>query len=133
MLDLLIRGGDIVTPQGVGKWSIGINREQIVSVGLDDPRAEAGRIIDASGKIVVPGGIEPHAHLASLIGMHPTGRLFTLGPEEDTYGMAFGGVTTHLDFVFVHSATDIPAAFGRTLERWKDKLYGDYSFNIARG
>ena len=46
---------------------------------------------------MVPGGIEPHAHLSSLIGMHPEGRLFTLGPEEDTLGMAFGGVTTHID------------------------------------
>src|ERR1700684_3712283 len=109
MIDLLIRGGEVVTPQGVGKWDIGIIGERIVSVGLDSS-TEANRVIDASGKIIVPGGIEPHAHLASLIGMHPTGRLFTLGPEEDTYGMAFGGVTTHIDFVFVHPKTDIPAA-----------------------
>ena len=133
MLDILIRRGEVVTPQGTANWSIGIKGEQIVSVGVDDPAAEAGRIIDAIGKIVVPGGIEPHAHLASLIGMHPVGRLFTLGPEEDTYGMAFGGVTTHLDFVFVHPATDIPAALSRRLERWKDKSYVDYSFHIALG
>ncbi|MGH8012725.1 MAG: dihydropyrimidinase, partial [Candidatus Binataceae bacterium] len=94
MLDLIIRGGDVVTPQGVGKWTIGIQGERIASVGLDDSNLSAGRIIDASGKIVVPGGIEPHAHLASLVSMHPTGREFTLGPEEDTYGMAFGGTTT---------------------------------------
>src|SRR5260370_24801473 len=131
MLDLLIRGGDIVTPQGVGKWSIGINGEQIVSVGLDDPRAEAGRIIDARGKIVVPGGIEPHAHLASLIGMRPEGRLFTLGPEKDTVGMAFGGTTTHIDFCFVHPATDIPTAVPRRAERWKGKTYVDYSVHLA--
>src|SRR6516162_9669209 len=133
MLDILIRGGEVVTPQGTGKWSIGIRGDQIVSVGVDHPAAEAGRIIDATGKIIVPGGIEPHAHLASLIGMHPEGRLFTLGPEEDTYGMAFGGVTTHLDFVFVHPATDIPTALMRRLERWKDKSYIDYSFHIALG
>src|SRR5438445_1122548 len=133
MFDILIRGGDVVTPQGTGKWSIGIEGEKIVSVGVNDPAADAGRIIDAAGKIVVPGGIEPHAHLASLIGMHPAGRLFTLGPEEDTYAMAFGGVTTHLDFVFVHPATDIPTAMSRRLERWKDKSYVDYSFHIALG
>src|SRR5215472_8790616 len=133
MLDILIRKGEVVTPQGTSNWSIGIKGEQIVSVGVDDPAVEAGRIIDASGKIVVPGGIEPHAHLASLIGMHPEGRLFTLGPEEDTYGMAFGGVTTHIDFVFVHPATDIPTALGRRLERWKNKSYIDYSFHIALG
>src|SRR5579872_6569294 len=133
MIDLLIRWGDVVTPQGVGKWDIGIVGERIVSVGLMDSSTEANRIIDANGKIVVPGGIEPHAHLASLIGMHPEGRLFTLGPEEDTVGMAFGGVTTHIDFVFVHPATDVQTALGRRLERWKKKSYIDYSFHIALG
>jgi dihydropyrimidinase len=133
MLDLLIRGGDVVTPNGVGKWTIGIESGRVAMVGADDPSLQAGRVIDAAGKIVVPGGVEPHAHLASLIGMHPEGRLFTLGPEEDTRGMAFGGVTTHIDFVFVHPATDIPTALGRRLERWKEKSYVDYSFHIALG
>jgi len=133
MLDLLIRGADVVTPRGVGKWAVGIKGEQIASIDVDDPAAQATRVIDASGKILVPGGIEPHAHLASLIGMHPGGRLFTLGPEEDTYGMAFGGVTTHVDFVFVHPATDIPTALGRRLSRWEQKSYVDYSFHIALG
>lgn len=133
MLDLMIRGGDVVTPAGVGKWTIGIEGERIVTIGADDPSLRAARVIDATGKIVVPGGVEPHAHLASLIGMHPEGRLFTLGPEEDTFGMAFGGVTTHIDFVFVHPATDIPTALGRRLERWKEKSFIDYSFHIALG
>jgi dihydropyrimidinase len=81
MFDLIIHGGQVVTPQGVGQWDVAVVGEKIVSVGLTDARAEAGRVIDAKGKIVVPGGIEPHAHLASLIGMRPEGRLFTLGPE----------------------------------------------------
>jgi len=133
MLDQLIRGGDVVTPQGVGKWAIGIKGEQIASVGIDDPSIQADQTIDAGGKIVIPGGIEPHAHLSSLIGMHPEGRVFTLGPEEDTLGMAFGGVTTHIDFVFVHPATDVPTALARRLERWKENSYVDYSFHIALG
>jgi hypothetical protein len=44
MLDLLIRGGDVVTPQGVGKWSVGIRGEQIVSVGVEDASVQAGRV-----------------------------------------------------------------------------------------
>ena len=133
MFDVIVRGGQVVTPQGVGQWDVAIQGEKIVSVGLPDARAEAGRIIDAGGKIVVPGGIEPHAHLASLIGMRPEGRLFTLGPEEDTVGMAFGGTTTHIDFCFVHPATDIPTALGRRAERWKGRAYVDYSFHLALG
>jgi dihydroorotase-like cyclic amidohydrolase len=133
MFDLIVRGGQVVTPQGVGKWDIAVAGEKIVALGLPGMDAEAGRIIDASDKIVVPGGVEPHAHLASLIGMRPEGRLFTLGPEEDTVGMAFGGVTTHIDFCFVHPATDIPTALARRAERWKGKSCVDYSFHLALG
>src|SRR5260370_35764659 len=121
MLDLLIRGGDVVTPQGVGRWSVGIQGEQIVSVGAEYPRGQAGRVIDASGKLVVPGGIEPHAHLPSRVSMQPSGREFTLGPEEDTLGMAVGGVTTHIDFCWVHPATDVQTALQRRMGRWKGK------------
>jgi dihydropyrimidinase len=133
MLDLLIRGAEVITPQGVGRWMIGIAGEKIALVGADDPTIEAARVIEATGKLVTPGGIDPHAHLASLIGMHPEGRLFTLGPEEDTIGMAFGGVTTHIDFVFVHPATDIPTALERRVTRWKGQSCVDYSFHIALG
>jgi dihydropyrimidinase len=133
MLDLLIHGAQVVTPAAVGPWTIGIEDERIVFVGPDDRSLTAARIIAAEGLLAVPGGIEPHAHLASLVGMHPAGRLFTLGPEEDTRGMAFGGVTTHLDFVFVHPATDIPTALARRLARWKGNSHIDYSFHIALG
>jgi len=133
MFDLVIRGGQVVTPHGSGNWDIAIAGEKIALVGASDSATEAGRIIDASGKIVVPGGIEPHAHLASVIGMHPDERLMTLGPEEDTVGMAFGGTTTHLDFCFVHPGLDIPTAIARRAARWKEHSLVDYSFHVALG
>src|SRR5256885_850359 len=54
MLDLVIRGGDVVTPQGVGRWDVAVQGERIVAVCLPDPGTSAGRVIDATGKIVVP-------------------------------------------------------------------------------
>src|SRR5437016_5671930 len=131
MLDLVIRGGDVVTPQGVGGWDVAVQGERIVAVGLPDPRTEAGRVIDATGKIVVPGGIEPHTHLAHFISMHPEDNLHTLGPEEDTRGMVFGGTTTHVDFCFVRPGTDIPQALETRGARWKGNSYTDYSFHVA--
>ena len=108
MLDLVIRGGQVVTPQGVGLWDVGIVGERIAVVGLLGDLRDVGRVIDAAGKIVVPGGVEPHTHLAHWISMHPEEKLFTLGPEEDTRGMAFGGTTTHVDFCFVRPGKDLP-------------------------
>ncbi len=131
MLDLVIRGGQVVTPQGVGQWDIGIRGEQIVSLAVPGTLPESGRVIDAAGKIVVPGGVEPHTHLAHYIAMHPDENLYTLGPEEDTRGMAFGGTTTHVDFCFVRPGTDVPAAIEQRAARWKGNSYVDYSFHVA--
>jgi len=66
MLDLIIKGGQVVTSWGVGDWEIAVQGDKIVGVGAPGTfTEEAGRVIDASGKIVVPGGIEPHAHIAA--------------------------------------------------------------------
>ena len=43
MLDLVIRNGEVVTPQGVGRWIVGIRGEQVAYVGIDDPALQAGR------------------------------------------------------------------------------------------
>ena len=66
MLDLVIKGGQVVTPQAVGEMDVGIQGEKIVAVGWSGTlAADAGRVIDATGKIVMPGGIEPHAHIGN--------------------------------------------------------------------
>ncbi|HEY7650652.1 MAG TPA: amidohydrolase family protein [Methylomirabilota bacterium] len=131
MLDLAIRGGQVVTPQGAGRWDIGVQGEQIAMVAAPGTLPEAGRVIDATGKIVVPGGVEPHTHLAHFIAMHPDEGLFTLGPEEDSRGMAFGGTTTHVDFCFVRPGGDVATAIEQRAARWKGNAYVDYTFHVA--
>ena len=65
MLDLIICGGDVVTPQGVAKCDVAIKGETIAAVAAPGTLADtaATRVIDASGKIVMPGGIDPHVHM----------------------------------------------------------------------
>ena len=131
MLDLAITGGQVVTPQGAGQWDIGIQGERIVSVALPGTLEKAGRTIDAKGKVVVPGGVEPHTHLAHFISMHPDEDNHTLGPEQDTRGMVFGGTTTHVDFCFVRPGTSVQQAIEQRAARWKGNSYADYSFHVA--
>src|ERR1700737_1360040 len=131
MLDLVIRNGEVVTPQGVGRWTVGIKGEQIAYVGIDDPALQAGRTIDAAGKIVVPGGIEPDAHLDIFDLTNPDSGKSTLGPEEDTRGMAFGGTITHLDFCFVEPSMEITKAIEERCARWQGNSYVDYSFHVG--
>jgi dihydropyrimidinase len=131
MLDLAIRGGQVVTPQGAGRWDVGVQGEQIALIAAPGTLPEAGRVLDATGKIVVPGGVEPHTHLAHFVAMHPDENLFTLGPEEDTRGMAFGGTTTHVDFCFVRPGGDVATAIEQRAARWKGNAYVDYTFHVA--
>lgn len=131
MFDLVIRGGQVVTPEGVGQWDLGVRGERIAGVGVSGTLPQSGRVIDATGKIVAPGGVEPHTHLAHFIAMHPDDDLYTLGPEEDTRGMAFGGTTTHVDFCFIRPGIDLATALERRCARWQGKSYVDYSFHVT--
>ena len=131
MVDILIRGGQVVTPEGVGRWDVGIEGERIVAVAAPGTLPDTGRVLDATGKIVVPGGVEPHTHLAHYISMYPEDNLHTLGPEDDTRGMAFGGTTCHVDFCFVRPGGDLPSVIEQRIARWKGNSYVDYSFHVA--
>jgi dihydropyrimidinase len=131
MLDLLIRNGQVVTPQGAGAWEIAVQDGKIVAVAAPGTFREASRVIDAADKVVVPGGVEPHTHLAHRIQMHPEDDLHTLGPEDDSRGMAFGGTTTHVDFAFVRPDSNMQAVIEQRAARWKGNSYTDYTFHIT--
>jgi dihydropyrimidinase len=132
MLDLVIANGTVVTPQGVGPWDIGVQGERIAAVAAPGtlPRDPA-RVIDAGGMVVVPGGVEPHTHLAHPIMTKPEDPGMTLGPEDDTRGMAFGGTTTHIDFCYVRPGSDIAPVVEARAARWKGQSHVDYAFHVT--
>jgi dihydropyrimidinase len=132
MLDMVIANGRVVTPEGVGAWDVGIEGERIAAVAhRGSLPVEGVRVLDATGKIVVPGGIDPHTHLAHPIMSHPEEPGVTLGPEDDTRGMAFGGTTTHIDFCYVRPGVEIPRAIEQRAARWKGNSYVDYAFHVT--
>jgi len=57
MLDLAIRGGDVVATQGTGKWSVGVKDGKIAFVGFEDQAVQAAKVIDATGKLVEARGV----------------------------------------------------------------------------
>ena len=129
MLDLIIRGGQVVTPMGVGEWDVAVQGERIAAVAAPGALGdEAGRIIDASGKIVVPGGIEPHAHISAPIMGH--GDLKTAPPEQVSRAALYGGTTTLMDFAIQYPGIDIPQAIAERTGVWQGNSYADYSHHL---
>ncbi|MEE8443544.1 MAG: amidohydrolase family protein [Dehalococcoidia bacterium] len=124
MLDLLIRGGRVVTPTGVGELDIGVQGERIAVVATPGSLTEeASRTIDATGKLVVPGGVEAHAH---------AGNAFTperSGAEAISLAAIYGGTTMVLDFAQQAPGGDLVQAIEDSKERWAGRAYTDYSFH----
>ncbi len=140
MLDLIIRGGQVVTPQAVADMDIGIQGEKIAAFGQPGTlAADSARVIDAQGKIVIPGGIEPHAHVGIPVPPEWTGHadVMTQPPEAATRAAAFGGVTTLIDFAGDLSRAALSGqrrrSISETIERRRDVFrshsYIDFAFH----
>ena len=129
MFDLIIRNGQVVTPWGVGDWDIAVQGEKIVAVAANHTLTEeTARVIDATGKVVVPGGIEPHAHVHAPVMGH--GDLKTAPPEEVSRAAVFGGTTTILDFAIQFPGIDINQAIQERTGVWRGNSYADYAHHL---
>ena len=129
MFDLIIRSGQVVTPWGVGDWDIAVRGEKIVAVAAHHTLTdESVRVIDATGKLVVPGGIEPHAHIHAPIMGH--GDLKTAPPEQVSRAAVFGGTTTILDFAIQYPGIDINQAIQERTGVWQGNSYADYAHHM---
>ncbi|MBO0763093.1 MAG: amidohydrolase family protein [Hyphomicrobiaceae bacterium] len=132
MLDIIIRGGDVVTPEGVAKADVGIKGETIAAVataGVLDAQA-ASRVIDATGRIVMPGGIDPHVHMQHAF-VIPTGETYyTRGPDHVGMAALCGGTTTLIDFAYVESAGSVEAGITARDAQFKGKAACDWAYHL---
>ncbi|HYC48574.1 MAG TPA: amidohydrolase family protein [Burkholderiales bacterium] len=132
MFDLIIRGDRVVTPAGVSACDVAIRGEKIAAVAaagaLDDKSAK--RVIDMTGKIVMPGGIDPHVH-CKWYTPHPDGTVTYTDPASVVSRAAlYGGTTTLIDFArWTHGKT-VQQAIAERHTDWKGDCYCDYSFHV---
>ncbi|MFZ5856208.1 MAG: dihydropyrimidinase [Chloroflexota bacterium] len=120
---ILIKRGTLITASETFQSDILIDGEKIIRIGLDLEAASA-QVIDASGKLVLPGGVDPHTHFDLP--------MFGTVSSDDHYtghkAAAFGGTTTVMDFVVQE-----PQGFKRSVDLWMDKAQKaaiDYSFHM---
>src|ERR671933_239521 len=125
-MSVLIKGGRVITAADDYVGDVYVEDERISLIGgsLD---VQADRTIDASGKYVLPGAVDPHTHLDM-----PFGGTVTIDDfESGQTSAAFGGTTCHVDFVIQPKG----ATFAAALEEWHAKREGkaliDNGFHIA--
>ncbi len=122
----LIKNGTIVTASDTYKADVLIDGEKIAMIGTNLP-SEGAEVIDASGKYLIPGGIDAHTHLDMPFGGTITADDFYTGQSA----AAFGGTTTHIDFALQQKGQTLKQG----VEMWQEKAKGntiiDYGFHIA--
>jgi dihydropyrimidinase len=126
-MGLLIKNGEIVTASERYKADIYCQEETITAIGRNLTAAASDRVIDASGKLVFPGAIDPHVHLALPF-------MGTVSKDDFTTGSIAalaGGTTCFIDFC-IPSRQDTPF---KALETWNAKAEGksacDYTYHLA--
>lgn len=114
--DLVLRAGRITCPEGVVEGDLAIHDGRIVAIGPVSGRG--AREIDATGRWIMPGGVDPHAHIEQMSGM---GLMNADTFETATRSAAIGGTTSVISF-----------AAQKRGERPRDTV-ADYARRAARG
>src|SRR6516164_8726243 len=132
MFDLIISGGDVVTPQGVVHRDVAIAGETIAAIAAADVLSAetAKRVINATGHIVIPGGIDPHVHLHH-VWIKPDGTpLVTAGPEQVGRAALHGGTTTFIDFAYWRDGATALQAIENRDKDFVGKTPCDWAYHI---
>ena len=132
MLDLVIRSDRVVTPAGVASCDVAVEGEKIAAIAAGGTfSAETSRrFIDATGKIVMPGGIDPHVHCKWYSPLPDGSVLHTDPPSVVSRAALYGGTTTLIDFARWTHGNTIQQALANRHEDWRQQCHCDYSFHI---
>ncbi|HEY0459894.1 MAG TPA: dihydropyrimidinase [Pyrinomonadaceae bacterium] len=121
----LIKNGRIVTAVDDYRADILIEDGQISVIGKT-LEMEADKVIDASGKLVIPGGIDPHTHMELPFGGTESSDDFFTG----TRAAAFGGTTTIIDFAVQNKGESMLAGADKWHAKAQGKAVIDYGFHL---
>src|SRR6478752_9695163 len=124
-MSLLIRNGTVITASDMYRGDVYIEGERITTIGAELTMA-ADRVIDATGKYVLPGGIDVHTHLDMPFGGTTSADDF----ESGTIAAAFGGTTTVVDFAIQYKGQTLHHAWETWMKKAEGKAAIDYGFHM---
>ncbi|HEV3511728.1 MAG TPA: dihydropyrimidinase [Candidatus Sulfotelmatobacter sp.] len=123
--DTIIRNGSVVTATDTYVADLAIAGGKVAAIGANLPTENAGQILDALNKLVMPGGIDVHTHLDMPFGGTTSADDF----ETGTRAAAFGGTTTLIDFAIQYKGQRLRQAFDTWMGKASGKAVCDYAFH----
>ncbi len=126
MSRLLFTGGTVVTADSSFKADVLAEDEKIVAIGTDLPQTDA-EVVNASGRLVMPGFIDAHTHMDMPFGGTVTADDWATGTEA----AAAGGTTMIIDFALQEEGGTLGGAIETWTEKARDKAVIDYGFHVA--
>lgn len=123
-MDLIIKNGTIVTAKESFIADIAVKDGKIALIGTD-LSMEAAKVVDATGKLVLPGAIDAHTHLAMPFG----GTVSADGYLSGTRAAACGGVTTVFDYPMQRKGKGILETIGERKAMCDTEACVDYAFH----
>lgn len=123
--DLVIRNGRVATVSDVFEADVAVTGEVIVAIGRNLPAGK--REIDARGKLVLPGGVDSHAHIEQL---SAAGIMNADTFESATTAAAFGGTTTVIPFAAQHVGMALPQVLEDYHALARKGAVVDYAFHM---
>ena len=128
----LIKGGIVVTAIDTIEADVLIDGETVVAMAAPGSHTwadDADKVIDASGKLVVPGGIDPHTHMELPFGGTYASDTFETGSRA----AAWGGTTTMVDFAVQVKGETMMDGFNNWMEKAQGNCAIDYGFHMIAG
>ncbi|MFQ5516127.1 MAG: dihydropyrimidinase [Acidimicrobiia bacterium] len=132
MARTVVKGGTVVTATEIMDADVLIDGETVAGIaagGAADWEAGADRIIDASGKYVIPGGVDVHTHFELPFG----GTFVSDSFETGTRAAAFGATTTVVDFAVQVKGEGVMEGFENWMQRADGNCAIDYGFHVIVG
>ena len=125
-MDLLIKGGTIVTPTESFIADVAVKDGKIAAIG-NELQVNAKKVVDAAGKLVLPGALDVHTHLAMPFGGTVSADSYLSG----TRAAACGGVTTVFDYPVQHTGETIIGLINSKKKILEKEACVDYAFHCC--
>lgn len=125
-MDLIVKNGTIVTASEMYKADIAVRNGKVVMIA-EAIEAEGDTVVDASGKLVLPGAIDAHVHLELPVGTTVSADSY----EAGTRAAACGGTTMVFDFLTQEKGMGLVETVTNRLGHVEPQACVDYAFHIA--